>query len=176
MISRYRSSSAKTERLLHFLQAFDQRVNLVGGVVDVEARPGGAGNVEMPHQHLTTVVPHSNSDALVVQYGAHVMGVDLTEVECGHATPLTRIFRPVERDLRNIAQRFDGVGHELTLMLPYVVHTQVREIVDCRAEGDDITNIWSASLEFPGKLVVSGVIVIDTIDHLTTPEERWHRF
>src|SRR5574341_1378201 len=101
MISRYRSSSAKSEHLLHFCQARHQSVYFLGCVVDVEARSRCSRYVQLLHQELAAMVADPDSDTLVIEDRTDVMRVDLTEVERHHAAPTHGVPRPVDLDVGN---------------------------------------------------------------------------
>src|SRR5215217_7825313 len=69
----------------HAGDGFEELVHVVGGVVQVGARPGGGRQPQPAVQRLCTVVAHPDGDAPRIQELPHIVGVHPVHVERGEA-------------------------------------------------------------------------------------------
>ena len=66
------------------LKARYQAVDLLPGVVEVEAGPAGGRHPELAHEGLGAVVSRPNGNALIVQNLGHIVGVYALNVKGQH--------------------------------------------------------------------------------------------
>src|SRR3954452_13939213 len=122
MTSRYMSSNSLTfvppgrSSCVDLPDAADGRgepVDVLGRVVEVEARAVRGGDAELAHQRLAAVVAGADADAVEVEELGDVVGMHLAtgglDVEADDAGALLG-GRSVERDARNLAQLLECVA------------------------------------------------------------------
>ena len=78
------------EDVLDLLEGLAEAVDLVQGVVEVEAGPARGRKPIAPVQRHGTVVPGADGDAVAVQQLGHVVGVDPVERETDDARLVLR--------------------------------------------------------------------------------------
>src|SRR5258708_16889363 len=83
-----RALHSTREELLDALERRDQAVDLLLGVVEVEARAGRARQPELAHQRLVAVVAAAEGDAILVGEGHDILRVDAFEGETYQAAAL----------------------------------------------------------------------------------------
>src|SRR5713226_3310620 len=164
------------EQLAGFAQALHQQVDLVLGVVQVEAGAGRSGHAQLAHQRMAAVVAGADADALAIQDLGQVVGVHVAVTEGDSAATDLDVTRAVDLDLGHLAQGAERVGGELLLVLTDGLHADAPQVVDGYTQADHVGHVGRASLEFPGQLVPGGVIQPDLADHVAAAHERWHGF
>src|SRR3954463_4023347 len=116
MVSLYRSSSdngryLRREDIAGGLDGGDEGVHLFRGVVDVKARPRRARNLQRVGEHLATMVPGPQRDAVIVRDLGEVVWVDSFHRKRYNTAALAGIPGPVDRHRRHgreLLQRVRG--------------------------------------------------------------------
>ena len=83
------AGTAKEPRDLSY--SLRQNVDLLPAVVDVETGAAGRHTAQPSHERLRAVMPGSDRYAIAVEDGAHVMRMQITQVESDDATASGRI-------------------------------------------------------------------------------------
>src|SRR5580693_6911393 len=126
-------------------QGIDQDVDFLGGIVNVEAGPGGAGEAELPHQRLIAVMAAAQGDAVLVGEGDDVVRVHVAEGETDQAAPFAGGAEQADAGQR--AQLAVGELGERAIVTPDFRQVQGIEIVAGGRQGDRVAEIWGARLE-----------------------------
>src|SRR3954469_8437246 len=117
MTSRYMSSNSLTfvppgrSSCVDLPDAADGRgepVDVLGRVVEVEARAVRGGDAELAHQRLAAVVAGADADAVEVEELGDVVRVNALDVEADDPGAAVRR-RPVEGDARDLAELLERV-------------------------------------------------------------------
>src|SRR3990172_8808515 len=144
MTSLYSSSSASSdtcEKLLCFLQSFNQSVYLFMGIIDVEAGSCRGCYVQPPVQGLGAMVARSHRDAVLVQRGAYIVRVYLSQIKGDHPSPVLGGFGAVDSYAVYLAQAAQRIGGQLDLVPAHLVHTQITQVVKARRPRDGVGDV-----------------------------------
>src|SRR5439155_4747789 len=98
------------------------------------------------------VVSRSDRHAVVVEYRADIVWMEVAEVEGHDAASLARIGRAVHHDILELTQVGESVVSDLHLVLTYVLHAQLVQVIDRRAKSDHIGDVRRSGLELPGQV------------------------
>src|SRR5215210_2464987 len=138
----------RPEELAGVRERLDQRIYLVLGVVQVEARPRRRRDAEPAHQRLGAVVAAPYRDPLVVQDLGEVMGVNVRQREGDEPHPV--LLRTVYRDALDLRESPVSVLSQPPLVLPHVLHADPAQIIHRNAETDGLSDVHRPGLELVG--------------------------
>src|SRR5689334_21886240 len=83
-LARLRAGPGSAEGPQDLVQAFHQRVDVLAPVVERQGGARGGGAAQAPHQRLAAMVAGADGDALAVEHRAHVVRMQLAELERQH--------------------------------------------------------------------------------------------
>ncbi len=78
------------------------------------------------------------------------MGVDIAQGEGHGSPPCRRIGRTVDVDALHLAHPVKGIGRQLDLVLAYLVHAQVCQVVYRRAQANRLDDSRCTRFKLPG--------------------------
>src|SRR5207245_3552113 len=104
-----------------------------------------------------------------------VMGMDVGDRERDGAAVDLRVARAVDDDAGDLLEFLQRVVDQRPLMRPNLVHPEILEIVDRRAQADSLGHARRPGFELPWKVVPAGLVELDPLDHVAPTEKRRHR-
>mmetsp|Transcript_9977 Transcript_9977/g.21175 ORF Transcript_9977/g.21175 Transcript_9977/m.21175 type:complete len:443 (+) Transcript_9977:317-1645(+) len=154
----------------------DESVDLFHRVVHVQRRPRGPRRAQLAVQRLSAVVSRADGDAVLIEEGGQVGGVDALVVERTErgAVAAGGGVGPVDADARHFAQPAVEVRAKLLLVALDLFHAEGREVVDRRAQPHRLCDRRRACLEAAGRRRVGGAFEEDVRDHLAAALPRRH--
>src|SRR3954454_8334647 len=139
-------------------------VDVLGRVVEVEARAVRGGDAELAPQRLAAVVAGADADAVeveelgdVVQVNRRAAGVEVEAHDAGAAVG----GRAVQRHARDLAELLERVAGEGVLVRRDRVEPDGLEVVDGGAETDGLGHRRGAGLELRGQLAPGRLVLAD---------------
>ena len=109
-------ASVQLEDSPDVVEALDQAVDLLAGVVDGEAGPGGRGDAEAVHEQLGAVVAGADRDAVAVEDLGDVVGVDALELEGDGADAVGAARRAEDAQAGDLGEALQRVVGDLALV------------------------------------------------------------
>ena len=120
------------------------------------------------------MVAGAHRDALPVQHGADVVRMHAFDHEGKHAGLFPR--RADQAQARNRLRALRSVDQQLVLVRRDVVHPDLVQVVERRAETDAARDIRRAGFELVRQIVVRGLLEGDRADHVAAALIGRHGF
>ena len=116
----------------------------------------------------------SDRHAVVIEYCADVVRMEVAEVKRHDAPSLAWIGRAVHDDALQLAEPGQGVVCNLDLVFTHVLHAKLIEIIDGRPERDNVRDVRRSGLKLPRQVVPCCAFEGYLADHFAAAQERLH--
>ena len=147
------------------MEAGDEDVDFLLGVVEIEACARGAREAELAHEGLVAVVAAAEGEAVFVSKGHHIVGVDIGEGEAHEATARLAEARADDADAGDDGEFLHRDGTEVVVVRGDDVATDRVDIVAGGAEGDGVGDVGRAGFVALGGRLPVRAFVGDRDDH-----------
>ncbi len=151
-----------------------QAIDIVAGVVQVEAGSGCGDCAEAFHQWLVAVVAGPDGDVVLVEERSHVVRVNSVDVEREDAALLRAIGRTEDAQVRNRAQRVDRIADQFDFVGVDCLESDIGQVAGSGGESDGVGDCGGARLKARGHIGIGRAVDLDLADHAATAHERWH--